>query len=997
MKRQRSLVGIVRSAARKGKRAVKKFGLQGTANKFETKIATRKLVRRFKAKCKQENRKYLFSVVIASYNAGGYLRDAINSICTQSIGIENIQVIIVNDGSTDGTALICNELSAQYPKNIFFYEVENGGVSRARNFGLSKCEGYFVGFLDADDKISRGMHYEILKFASKHPETKIFTTKTKFFGAKGGAHPLNYICKKDQTVDLRQNYDMYPLSATRSYFHHSILRGKLFREDVRYTEDSLIVHEIMLSEPAPMFGALKKPLYYYRKREEGSSASDFSTTDTRWYLETIEKSHKYIFETAIQRCGFIPQYLQYAVMYDLGWRIRAAVPENIDQELVDCYKESIVSLLNRIDDEVILSVRNFDLSLKSLALAVKHGISLDVVLDSFVSQGSELVCDVSYMVPSTHAIKVACLPDWSNVTIDLISISDDGASIALEGILPKMRFPGDNVRLYFTSGSDRYDAVTLDNVHNKIATIFDEDGSVSIDGPTRFIVLVPSDADLCLTAHVSIGSGSEAVPVLSFGKFARLCTKYRGSSYAVLENGQVIFADSDKHVLYVQGKAASKEEIDHLERKYQAAISKDVKPVLLRYRNNAIRYRREHMNEQLWVFTDRVTSAEDSGEVMFRYMLDHPRENVHAVFIIRKDVPDYKRLKQLGGEVVPANTPAHYETILCADKIISSAGDEWVLNPFGSNYNYLKDLLHYKFIFLQHGVIKDNIAEWLHKRNKNIDLFVTSAPRERKSVIEGGYDYAPENIILTGLPRWDSFEGSQGEANSVIYLMPTWREYLSGGFTWNASDVSSVSSSSKDFSKSEYYRFYQSILEDRNLDQLLGSHGYVLKFAPHPRVGSSIGLFSCGENMEILTPESFSYASAYKEMAMLITDYSSVAFNVAILKKPVIYVQFDIERFYKGHTGKKDYYSYEEDGFGPIVNTKDELVEKIREFMESGMTMPDRYVERVDSFFFMPRQSVSRARCVMDAIDDRDERRKYTSFPNSIYASRQYACATDES
>ena len=100
--------------------------------------------------------KFLFSVIIAAYNSDLYLKKAVDSIINQSLGFEkNIQIIIVNDGSTDNTEEICLKYRVKYPQNIKYVSTKDCfGPAHARNLGLNEARGKYVNFLDSDDYIS---------------------------------------------------------------------------------------------------------------------------------------------------------------------------------------------------------------------------------------------------------------------------------------------------------------------------------------------------------------------------------------------------------------------------------------------------------------------------------------------------------------------------------------------------------------------------------------------------------------------------------------------------------------------------------------------------------------------------------------------------------------------------------------------------------------------------------------------------------------------------
>ena len=105
----------------------------------------------------KDNKDILVSIVIPVYNAEIYLKKCINSILTQTY--KNIQIILVNDGSTDNSAKICEDFLKK-DNRIKLINKTNGGVSSARNMGIYNCEGDYIVFVDSDDWIdSRHIEY----------------------------------------------------------------------------------------------------------------------------------------------------------------------------------------------------------------------------------------------------------------------------------------------------------------------------------------------------------------------------------------------------------------------------------------------------------------------------------------------------------------------------------------------------------------------------------------------------------------------------------------------------------------------------------------------------------------------------------------------------------------------------------------------------------------------------------------------------------------------
>ena len=81
---------------------------------------------------------YKFSIIISVYNVEKYIKESIESVINQSIGfIDNVELLLVDDGSTDNSKVICKDFESKYPNNIHYYYKSNGGASSARNLGIN--------------------------------------------------------------------------------------------------------------------------------------------------------------------------------------------------------------------------------------------------------------------------------------------------------------------------------------------------------------------------------------------------------------------------------------------------------------------------------------------------------------------------------------------------------------------------------------------------------------------------------------------------------------------------------------------------------------------------------------------------------------------------------------------------------------------------------------------------------------------------------------------
>ena len=129
----------------------------------------------------------LISIIVPCYNQAQYLDEALESVLNQSY--QNWECIIVDDGSPDHTATISESWLAKDERFKYVKKI-NGGISSARNFGISKANGEFILPLDADDKIGSDYLKLAMNEFQNHPELKVVYTKAEKFGTESGTWNL---------------------------------------------------------------------------------------------------------------------------------------------------------------------------------------------------------------------------------------------------------------------------------------------------------------------------------------------------------------------------------------------------------------------------------------------------------------------------------------------------------------------------------------------------------------------------------------------------------------------------------------------------------------------------------------------------------------------------------------------------------------------------------------------------------------------------------------
>ena len=235
----------------------------------------------------------LISIIIPIYNAERFLPQTIQSVLKQNY--PHLEVLLINDGSTDRSAQICQTYS-NIP-NFHFFDLPHCGVSAARNHGLKHLTGEYFCFLDADDLLAPTFISELYYFASNHHlryvgctyQRQIYSTPTNFPpGQPLSPSRLFYtqseFFTKLLTLDTGYNFCHMKLL-------HSSLKNTYFDESLTVAEDALYNFTILSS--LDRIGILQKPLYLYQIHAS-STVRTFSKQYIKQYQSALHKIQHYL-------------------------------------------------------------------------------------------------------------------------------------------------------------------------------------------------------------------------------------------------------------------------------------------------------------------------------------------------------------------------------------------------------------------------------------------------------------------------------------------------------------------------------------------------------------------------------------------------------------------------------------------------------------------------------------------------------------------------------
>lgn len=342
-----------------------------------------------------------------------------------------------------------------------------------------------------------------------------------------------------------------------------------------------------------------------------------------------------------------------------------------------------------------------------------------------------------------------------------------------------------------------------------------------------------------------------------------------------------------------------------------------------------------------WILMDRDNQADDNAEHLYRYISEnHPEQDIY--FALKRTSSDWKRLEQDGFNLLEFGSSAFESKLKDCAKIISSHVDGYITHYFKDN-----SLLDKDYVFLQHGITKDDLSGWLN--TKKIACFVTATNPEYHSIVDNttAYKFGKKEVKLTGFPRYDRLLINNNTESKQILIMPTWRSSIVGTYISGTERTRNP-----DFMKTNYARHWHGFMNHAILKEL-NDQGYQIVFAPHPSIQEYMDEFTVPDFIKIYSYSEGNIQSVFQNTSILITDYSSVAFDVAYLNKAILYYQFDYDEVFSSgnHTYQKGYFDYNRDGFGAVAYNETELLAALKDLVNNQAKVPDLYQKRIDKTF----------------------------------------------
>ena len=343
----------------------------------------------------------------------------------------------------------------------------------------------------------------------------------------------------------------------------------------------------------------------------------------------------------------------------------------------------------------------------------------------------------------------------------------------------------------------------------------------------------------------------------------------------------------------------------------------------------------------IWLIAERPDEARDNGYHFFKYVRTHePAER--AYYVILPNAADRARVASLG-QVIDWGSFRHYLCWCMADCLISAHPGECAPEPNLSWRVKKAGLISHASVNLQHGVTAINCADFWNK-NQRYDLVATTAEPER-AYLQAIMQQQVGVVQILGFCRYDALNVPMQTKRQVL-LMPTWRRWFRGLVAKMGKTAALAA-----FRESEYFQAFNAILTSERLRSALKEMDYYLAFYPHYGIQELLDAFSRPhERVTIAARHQYDVQQLIKESSILVTDFSSVSFDFAYLRKPVIYFLPDERRYFTEHFGR-GYFDLDRDGFGPVTRDADATVAALEKMMRNQDVDASVYKRRAERFF----------------------------------------------
>lgn len=851
---------------------------------------------------------------------------------------DQIDLLLMDSVCSEATEKQGRALAEQYPDNVRYFALEGNNLAQCCNTGLKEARGEYIHFTKATVGISDETVQQVSEFLLKNQAAEILCLFPTYCDIKG--KKIDYLAGKAETsLSSIEEDDVFNLYLFSYFFKKETLNDLWFDEHFSIdSEVDYLIHVLMKNEK-----------YYFTDIELECSEmleTDFynyaSLYEKDWYTKSLEE----IFLPLLKRYQG-SRFVQNAVTYLVELRFAANRNDRnknilLDEELTEFF-DVLRAVLQEIPDDILVkyTFAGRNLLPKYMGLVLLRFKHNDETLMPVIYESAEEFVAVykQAMVDKSQAMKV-----------NVMAIDYEKSGLVLDGeVTNAYMLNFDKIQVFAevktAKGKARY-AVKQNSIYS-----LDKYFGFSMKRGYTFQVHIPLNMKKQLAHdivfYLKYGNCKIRLPLVFTKSQARLVNEF-SYSYWRFAN-YVLFYENKTRALTAR-PCDTKFLVDR-EAKLMLQYLRQAKTTVDKKRScKSIALRSAYWmtkpfmeKKQTWMTFDQLFKGGDNGEYFFRYVDNLKRDDLDIYYVINKDSDDYKRLKENHKNVLGFNTIYHKLMTLHTDNVFATRVDVKLYCGFGPELDkYFRGLLDYKIFCLQHGLTIQRIAQYQNRLFDNTRLYFCVSPYEIDNLMHPVYGYERDVLKLTGAPR---FDGLVNNDKRQILITPTWRRNVTSG----TNKKGYMHDYSPNFKSTEYFRLYNSLINDERLIECAKRCGYRLIYLLHPILSPQIDDFDRNDYVEILAGANndLNYEKILTESSLMVTDYSGVQFDFAYMRKPIVYYHPDtLPPQYDA--GGLDYDTM---SFGPVCKNHEQIVDQLCAYMEKDCKLEQVYIDRANHFF----------------------------------------------
>lgn len=354
-----------------------------------------------------------------------------------------------------------------------------------------------------------------------------------------------------------------------------------------------------------------------------------------------------------------------------------------------------------------------------------------------------------------------------------------------------------------------------------------------------------------------------------------------------------------------------------------------------------------YKNKRIWIYSDKVFKGGDNADFAYAYA-NKQDDGIEKYYYLDPDSTDRERMEKEGYKLLD---PLSLEGRLCMmNAEVLYATHNPGHKKFGvstKTIDFIKGIVDPACIRLFHG-FPNNFNATYNRCYMNYKGVVVCSNYERELYGSPENGFEPEQIIESSNPRYDELVPDN---QKWLMIAPSWRPSLRGAMQ---SDQSSAYN--PEFKNSRYFQLYNQVLTDEKFLETARRTGYKAKVFMHPRLAVQTPDFVHNDVVQALDcTKDMDYVTIMRKSDLMVTDYSSVQYDFASMRKPVVYFHEPTLPYWRVVD-----YDYEKIGFGEVCKTAQELIDTLCDYMERDCELSDYYRKRIDDFFIAPNGEASK-------------------------------------